>query len=71
MVIILPVVFPVRYVEGLEVTHSFYHYVMECPTLAHFRPEAHSDLPSLVTWFINNNVVPDIIKEYPKFAPRF
>ena len=51
--------------------HSLHHYVLECPVLEHFRPEGQFDLPSMVTWFINNNVVSSILKEYPNFAPKF
>ena len=49
--------------------HTLAHYIMECPLLVHFRPQGHWDLPSLISWFINHDKLPAIIKEFPHFSP--
>ena len=49
--------------------HTLAHYIMECPLLVHFRPQGHWDLPSLISWFINNDRLPAILKEFPHFSP--
>ena len=51
--------------------HTLRHYVLECPAIASYRPQGINDVPSLVTWFIDHNIVPDIVKEHPQFAPRW
>ena len=45
------------------------HYVMECPLLVHFHPQGNWDLPPMISWFLNNDIIPVILKDFPLFAP--
>ena len=49
--------------------HTLAHYVMECPLLVHFRPQGNWDLPPMISWFFNNDIIPAILKDFPLFAP--
>ena len=51
--------------------HALFHYVMECPLVAHYRPQGEWTLPEMVSWLITEGVLSSILKEYPNFAPRF
>ena len=51
--------------------HSLQHYVLYCPSLEDFRPQGRWELTRLICWFINNDVLPEIIKKCPMFASRF
>ena len=50
--------------------HTLHHYVMECPLIAKFRPQGHPDLSTLIDHLLDSATLRDILKEYPKFAPR-
>ncbi|MPC09495.1 hypothetical protein E2C01_002108 [Portunus trituberculatus] len=49
--------------------HTLAHYVMKCPLLVHFRPHGNWDLPPMISWFFNNDIIPAILKDFPLFAP--
>ena len=51
--------------------HTLHHYVMECPSIDNFRPQADLDLPQTICWLLRNDVLPAILKEHPRFAPRW
>lgn len=51
--------------------HTLQHYVLQCPSLAEFRPQGQWDLSSMVCFLINNDIIPKIMRKYPKFAPRW
>ena len=50
--------------------HTLHHYVMDCPLIAKFRPQGQPDLHTLIGHLLDSATLGDILKEYPKFAPR-
>lgn len=49
-------------------SHKLFHYIMNCPSLNEFRSDTIDNMLDMIVYFINNDVISQIVKKFNKLA---